>query len=124
VNAVLPRLEITRPLKWSQYAVTFDSSDQLKCAAAAGTLLLLCSPTISNVLVTKTLVDGGAGLNVLSVETFKNLQVPYDQLQPTKPFSGITDSSTTPIGQIRLPVTIGDHKNYSTELIDFDVSCI
>ena len=43
---------------------------------------MLCSPIISNVLVTKTLIDGGAGLNVLSVETFNNLQVPYSQLQP------------------------------------------
>ena len=42
---------------------------------------------ISNVRVTKTLIDGGAGLNVLSVDTFDNLQVLYDQLQPTKPFS-------------------------------------
>ena len=68
---------------------------------------MLCSPIISNVVVTRTLIDGGAGLNVLSVETFNNLQVPYDQLQPTKPFSGVTDGSTVPIGQVRLPVTLG-----------------
>ena len=68
---------------------------------------MLCSPIISNMVVTRTLIDGGAGLNVMSVETFNNLQVPYSQLQPTKPFSGITDGSTTPIGQVRLPVTFG-----------------
>jgi hypothetical protein len=124
VNVALPRLEATRLLKWSKCAVTFHSADQLKCAAAAGALLFLCPPTISNVLVTKTLIDGGAGLNVLSVETFNTLQVPYDQLQPTKPFSGVIDGSTTPIGQIRLPVTFGDCKNYRTELIDFDVAHI
>ena len=70
------------------------------------------------------LIDGGAGLNVLSVDTFDNLQVPYDQLQPTKPFSGVTDGSTTPIGQVRLPVTFGECKNYRIELIDFDVAHI
>ena len=59
---------------------------------------MLCSPVISNVHVTKTLIDGGAGLNILSVDTFDNLQVPYEQLQPAKPFSGVTDGSTTPIG--------------------------
>jgi hypothetical protein len=78
VNAALPRLEASRPLKWSKHAVTFDSMDQLKCSAAAGALPMLCTPTISNVLVTKTLIDGDAGLNVLSVETFEMLQVPYD----------------------------------------------
>ena len=66
--------------------------------------------------------SGGTGLNVLSVEKFNNLQVPYDQLQPTKPFSGVTDGSTIPIGQVRLPLTFGQHKNYRTELIDFDVA--
>ena len=85
---------------------------------------MLCSPVISNVEVTKTLIDGGAGLNVLSVDTFDNLQVPYEQLESTKPFSGVTDGSTTPIGQVRLPVTFGERKDYCTELIDFDVAHI
>ena len=85
---------------------------------------MLYSPVINNVQVTKTLIDGGAGLNVLSVEMLDNLQVPYDQLQPTKPFSGVTDGSPTPIGQVRLPVTSGQCKNYRTELIDFDVAHI
>src|SRR4051812_24205795 len=81
-------------------------------------------PVISNVLVTRTLIDGGAGLNVLSVETFDSLQVPYDQLLPTKPFSGPTDGSPVPIGQVRLPVTFGTYDNYCTELIEFDVAHI
>ena len=85
---------------------------------------MLCSPIISNVLVTRTLIDGGEGLNVLSVETFNNLQVPYSQLQPTKPLSGVIDDSTVPIGQVRLPVTFGARDNYRTELIDFDVAHI
>ncbi|XP_045083744.2 uncharacterized protein [Aegilops tauschii subsp. strangulata] len=124
VNAVLPRLEATRPLRWSKCATTFSSADRLKCAATAGALPMLCSPVISNVQVTKTLIDGGAGLNVLSVETFNSLQVPYNQLQPTKPFSGVTDGSTMPIGQVRLPVTFGQRDNYRTELINFDVAHI
>ena len=80
MNAAHPKLEETRPLRWSQYAITFDSTDQLKFAATAGALQMLCSPIISNVLVTKTLINGCAGLNVLSVETFDGLQVPYNQL--------------------------------------------
>ena len=49
---------------------------------------------------------------------------PYDQLQPTKLFSGVTDGSTVPIGQVRLLVTFGQRNNYRTELIDFDVAHI
>ena len=36
----------------------------------------------------------------------------------------MTDGSTIPIGQVRLPVTFGECKNYRTKLIDFDVSYI
>ena len=50
--------------------------------------------------------------------------MPYDQVQPTKPFSGVTDGSTVPIGQVRLPATFGKHNNYRTELIDFDIARI
>ena len=85
---------------------------------------MICSPIISNVQVTKTVIDGSAGLNVLSVEMFDNLQVPYNQLQPTKPFSGVTDDSATLIGQVRLPVTFGQHDNYRTMLVNFAVAHI
>ena len=36
----------------------------------------------------------------------------------------MTDGSTTPIGQVRLPVTFGECNNYRTKLIDFDVAHI
>ena len=64
---------------------------------------------------TKTLLDGGAGLNVISVETFEKLQVPYERLAPTRPFSGVTDGTTVPLGQVRLAVTFGTRHNYRTE---------
>jgi hypothetical protein len=41
---------------------------------------------------------------------------------PTRPFFGVTEGSTTPIGQLLLPVTFGMWDNYRTESIDFDVA--
>ena len=81
-------------------------------------------PTINNIAVTKTLIDGGAGLNVISVEAFEQLQVPYDKLMPSKPFAGVTDGLITPLGQVRLAVTFGTRENYHNELVDFDVAHI
>ena len=69
MKAVLPKLETTGPLKWSQCAITFNSADQLKCAATAGALPMLCSPVISNVQVTKTLIDGGTGTSCPSTRS-------------------------------------------------------
>ena len=48
---------------------------------------MLCTPTICHVAITKTLIDGGASLNVLSPEEFGLLHVPSSQLRPSKPFS-------------------------------------
>nr|XP_020180782.1 uncharacterized protein LOC109766428 [Aegilops tauschii subsp. strangulata] len=85
---------------------------------------MLCMPTISNVAVTKTLIGGGAGLNVLSVEAFSLLHVPLGRLRHTKPLSRVGDGSISPLGQIRLPVTFRTHDNYHTELIDFNITRI
>jgi hypothetical protein len=84
----------------------------------------LCTPTINNIAVNRTLIDGGAGLNIISVEVFEKMQVLYHRLMPTRPFFGVTEGSTMPIGQVRLPVTFGTRDNYRTESLDFDVAYI
>jgi hypothetical protein len=43
---------------------------------------------------------------------------------PTRPFFGVTEGSTTPIGQVRLPVTFVTRDNYKTERLNFDVAYI
>ena len=74
--------------------LTFDSEDHPFNPIGSGALPMLCTPTICQVAVTRTLIDGGAGLNVLSVEAFSLLHVPPERLQPSKPFSGIEAGST------------------------------
>ena len=61
---------------------------------------------------------------VISVEAFNLLHVPLERLRPSKPFSGVGGGSSSPLGQIRLPVTFGTRDNYRTELIDFDITRI
>ena len=85
---------------------------------------MLCTPTICQVAVIRTLIDGGAGLNVLSVEAFSLLHVPLERLQPSRPFSGVEGSSIGALGQIRLPVTFGTYDNFRTEQIDFYIAPI
>jgi hypothetical protein len=84
----------------------------------------LCTPTINNITINRTLIDGGAGLNIISVEVFEKMQVPYHRLMPTRPFFGVTEGSTTPIGQVCLPFTFGTKDNYRTESLDFDIAYI
>ena len=57
------------PPSWvvPQADLTFDSEDHPINTACSGAVPMLCTPTICQVAVTKTLIDGGAGLNMLSV---------------------------------------------------------
>jgi hypothetical protein len=111
-------------MKWSTCKIGFDEEDHPASTRGVGTIPLLCTPTINNVAVNRTLIDGGAGLNIISVEIFEKMQVPYHRLMPTPPFFGVTEGSTMPIGQVSRPVTFGTRDNYRTESLDFDVAYI
>jgi hypothetical protein len=111
-------------LKWSTSKISFDKEDHPISTKAVGTIPLLCMPMINDITVNRTLIDGGTGLNIISVEVFEKMQVPYHLLMPTRPFFGVTEGSTTPIGQVCLPVTFGTRDNYRTESLDFDVAYI
>jgi hypothetical protein len=104
-----------RLMKWSTSKIGFDEEDHPTSTKGVGTIPLLCMPTINNIAVNHTLIDGGAGLNIISIEVFKKMLVPYHRLMPTRPFFGVTKGSTTPIGQVRLPVTFGTRDNYKTK---------
>jgi hypothetical protein len=111
-------------MKWSTIKIGFDEEDHPISTKAVGTISLLCTPTINNITVNHTLIDGGAGHNIISIEVFEKMQEPYHRLMPTRPFFGVIEGSTTPIGQVRLPVTFGTRDNYRTESLDFDIAYI
>jgi hypothetical protein len=77
-----------RLMKWSTSKISFDEEDHPTSTKAVGTIPLLCMPTINNIAINRTLMDGGVGLNIISVEVFEKIQVPYHRLMPTRPFLG------------------------------------
>ena len=84
-----------------------------------GLLPVIVTPTICNIGVGRTLVDGGAGLNLLSPEVFRRMQIVECKLTHSAP---LTDGETVPLGQIELPVTFGGRDNFRMENITFDVA--
>ena len=100
----------------------FDRSDHPSNTASVGLLSVVVTPTICNNRVGRTLVEGGAGLNLLSPEVFHQMQIGERNLAPSAPFCGVTDEKTPPLGQIELPVTFGGRDNSRTENIMFDVA--
>ena len=80
VYAAQPSADEQRPLKWSHMPITFHAEDHLDRTTGVGVLPLVVSPVIHNVTVTKMLVDGGAGLNLISADLLGKLQIPREQL--------------------------------------------
>ena len=67
--------EARKPLKWSRMPIIFDEEDHPGRTTVVGCLPLLVSPTIHNLKVTKMLVDGGVGLNLISLAIINRLQI-------------------------------------------------
>jgi hypothetical protein len=76
-----------------------------------GILFVVVTPTICNLGVGRVLVDGGAGLNLLSLQVFHKMQVGERKLLPSMPFYGVTDGKMIPLGQVELPVTFKEWDN-------------
>jgi hypothetical protein len=68
-------------------------------------------------------MDGGSKINVLYASTLDDMDIPLSQLRlSTAPFHGVIPRmEALPIGQIDLPVTFGDLRNFRTETLTFKV---
>jgi hypothetical protein len=85
--------------------------------AGDGILPLITSHVIANMKLHHVLIDGGAGLNVISHAMFKQLQIPGSRLGPSRPFFGVGPQPVYPLGSITLPVTFGTEENFLTKNI-------
>jgi hypothetical protein len=74
------------PLWWSHIPITFDAAYHLDCCLGVGTLSLVVSLVICNVRVTKMLVDGGAGLNLIFVKLMVKFKISKKELALTGAF--------------------------------------
>ncbi|CAN6203400.1 unnamed protein product [Urochloa humidicola] len=104
-------------LRWSEVPITFSREDHPGCVINPGHYALVVVPTIRNTKMTKVLVDGGCGLNVLFVGALKEFGLSvHDLTLPQSSFYGLLPGEpATPLGHIVLPVTFGDRSNYRTE---------
>lgn len=81
-----PAADSRKPLKWPHTPIIFDEEDHPDRTIVVRCLPLLVSPTIHNLKVTKLLVDGGAGLNLISPKVIGKLQIVDEELKVTGMF--------------------------------------
>jgi hypothetical protein len=122
ITAVALAPKVAPHHKWMETLIGFDTSDCPKSMAGVRQLLLLVSPTISNIKLYHVLINGGAALNLISLAAFKKLHIPMGKLQPSRPFSGVGPMSVMPRSCISLPITFGMIESFRTESVLFDVA--
>jgi hypothetical protein len=108
--------------RWRSTTISFGASDCLDNMAGVGILPLITAPVIANMRLHHVLIDGGAGLNIISHAAFKQLQIPGSRLGPSHPFSGVGPQPVYPLGSIALLVTFGTEENFRMENVVFDVA--
>jgi hypothetical protein len=79
-------------------------------------------PIVANMRLHHVLINGGAGLNIISHAAFRQLQIPGSWQGPSRPFFGVDPQPVYPLGSIALPVTFGTEENFRTENVQFDVA--
>jgi hypothetical protein len=79
---------------------------------------------VVEVKLTRVLIDGGSGLNLIFASTLRKMGLDLtNMLVPSKsPFYGmVLGNAVHPLGMVVLPVTFGTRENYRTEFIKFEV---
>jgi hypothetical protein len=108
--------------RWRSTTISFGASDCPENMAGASILPLITTPVIANMKLHHVLIDGGAGLNVISHAAFKQLQILGSRVGPSRPFSRVGPQLVYPLGSITLPVTFGTEEKFRTKNIQFDVA--
>ena len=77
-------------LSWSESLITFDQRDHPSHVARLGCYQLIVDPIILKKSLTKVLMDGGSGLNILYVDTIDAMRIPRSKLHlVSSPFQGV-----------------------------------
>ena len=116
---------IQRLLKYSEVPITFSREDQWTSFSKSGKFPLVLDPVVQGSKLTRVLIDGGSGLNLIFTSTLAKMGLNYmSLLTPSKaPFYGIVPgNSSTPIGSVTLPVTFGTEQNIQAEYIMFEIA--
>jgi hypothetical protein len=119
------KLVVPRPLRWSGVPISFSRDDQWTSFSEPDKFPLVLDPVVAEVRLTKVLIDGGSGLNLVFASTLRKMGLDLSgMLVPSKsPFYGIVPGNAVhPLGTLVLPVTFGTRENYRIEFIKFEVA--
>ena len=75
-EACVAEMAVPSFLSWSESPITFDQRDYPSHVARPGRYPLIVDPIIRKKHLTKVLMDGGSGLNILYIDTLGAMRIP------------------------------------------------
>ncbi|KAK1614353.1 hypothetical protein QYE76_019870 [Lolium multiflorum] len=107
----------------SSEAMDEDDNSPDPKAGSAECYALVVSPRIDGYDFSKCLMDGGASLNIMYLETLERMNLTKEQLKHSNTeFHGVVPGKkANSLGSITLPVAFGDVHNFREEKITFEV---
>jgi hypothetical protein len=108
---------------WSESPITFVRMDHPDSIPKLGWFLLIVDLLVMMTQLTKALMDGNSGFNLMYLDTFDMLRFTWDQLQsnPHPLYGVVPGKQSIPLGRVTLPDTFRDASNYYTEMLMFKV---
>ena len=109
---------------WNDTTITYNASDEPQFQTVRAPAALVLSPIVDGFWLTKVLLDGGSGLNLIYEETLKKMEIDKSRIEQSgTTFRGIIPSREARCaGKITLDVVFGTPENYRSEEITFQVA--
>ena len=109
---------------WSSYPITFDRRNHPTNIRHGGFAALVLDPIIDGFHLTRVLMDGGSGLNLLYQDTIRKLGVNLAIIRHgNTSFQGVTPGlDTQSMGSLSLEVMFGSPNNFRSEKLTFHIA--
>jgi hypothetical protein len=101
---------VPQPLRWSEVPISFSRDDQWTSFSEPGKFPLVLDPVVAEVKLTRVLIDGESGLNLIFASTLRKMGLDLtDMLVSSKsPFYGIVPGNAAhPLWSFRSPLARG-----------------
>ena len=85
--------QVTATSPWNDTAITFNGSDEPKFRTVRAPAALVLNPIVDGFRLTKVLMDGSSGLNLIYEDTLKKMEIDRSRIeQSSMTFRGIIPS--------------------------------
>lgn len=101
-------------LDWSDHTISFGLKDHLEYIPNPGKNALIVDPIIGGCQLSKALMDGGSGLNIIYASTMQNMGLPITgpRSSQTHFHDIVPGNKVEPLEQITLEVICGTAENF------------